>query len=123
MGVGYWNQRDIVKCKHAHPRFYSDLNNSGGVLYIISNNNFQFLNNIIYIFTHFFIHMYFYTCFQITKHIFLSACTKHPLNCFKKVGVKVNSEKTKTKNYFFWRTTKNYSTMLNKREDNYERLK
>ena len=58
--------------------------------------------------------MYFHTYFQTTKHIFLSVCTKYPLIYLNKVGVKVNTEKTKTKNY---------STMLNKREDNYERLK
>ena len=27
----------------------------------------------------FFIHTYFHTCFQTTKHMFLSAYTKHPL--------------------------------------------
>ena len=50
----------------------------GGVWYMFSNNNFQFLNNITRIFTYFFIHTYFHKCFQKTKHMFLSACTKHP---------------------------------------------
>ena len=39
----------------------------GGVWYIHSNTYFQFLNNITRIFLHFFIHTYFYTCFQTTK--------------------------------------------------------
>ena len=60
MGIGFWNQRDIVKCKHAHPQWGQQL------------------------------------------------------NCLNKVGVKASSEKRKTKNY---------STMLNKTEDNYERIK
>ena len=60
MGIGFWNQRGIVKCKHAHPQWGQQL------------------------------------------------------NCLNKVGVKVSSEKRKTKNY---------STMLNKTEDNYERIK
>ena len=51
----------------------------GGVWYTISNNHFQFLNNIIRIFTHFFTHTYFHTYFQITKNMFLSACTKQSL--------------------------------------------
>ena len=38
-----------------------------------------FSNKITDISTHFFIHIYFHTCFQTTKHMFLSACTKHPL--------------------------------------------
>ena len=36
-----------------------------------------FLNNIIYIFTQFLIHTYFYTCFQIINHNFLSVFTKY----------------------------------------------
>ena len=36
------------------------------VWFVFSNNNFQFLNNIICIFTHFFTHTYFHKCFQIT---------------------------------------------------------
>ena len=47
----------------------------GGVCYSHSNKYFQFLNNI----THFFIHKYFHTCFQTTKHMFLNVCTKHHL--------------------------------------------
>ena len=46
-----------------------------GVCYTHSNKYFQFLNNI----THFFTHKYFHICFQTTKHIFLSVCTKQPL--------------------------------------------
>ena len=37
-----------------------------GVWFVFSNNNYQFLNNIICIFTHFFIHTYFHKYFQIT---------------------------------------------------------
>ena len=48
---------------------------SRGVCYIILNNNFQFLNNIIRIYTHFFHTL-------ITKHIFLSTCTKHLMISF-----------------------------------------
>ena len=51
------------------------------VWYIISNTCFQFSNNITRIFTQFFTHMYFHTCFQTTKHMFLSA--KHPLNLLR----------------------------------------
>ena len=50
----------------------------GPVWYGNSNTCFQFLNNITRIFTYFFTHTYFHTCFQITKHMFLSACIKHP---------------------------------------------
>ena len=50
------------------------------VWYIHLNTYFQFLNNITRIFTYFFTYTYFYTCFQTIKHMFLSACTKHPLN-------------------------------------------
>ena len=35
----------------------------GGVWFIFSNNNFQFLNNISRISTHFFTHTYFHKCF------------------------------------------------------------
>ena len=55
---------------------------SVGVSYTISNNNFQFLNNITRIFTHFFTQTYFHTCFQTTKYMFLSACIKHPLDFY-----------------------------------------
>ena len=40
----------------------------GLVWYTYSNTYFQFLNNIIRIFTHFFIYTYFHTCFQ--THVF-----------------------------------------------------
>ena len=46
-----------------------------GVCYTHSSKYFQFLNNI----THFFTYKYFHTCFQTTKHMFLSVCTKQPL--------------------------------------------
>ena len=36
---------------------------SGGVWFMFSNNNFQFLNNISRISTHFFTHTYFHKCF------------------------------------------------------------
>ena len=26
MGIGFWNQRGIVKCKHAHPQWGQQLN-------------------------------------------------------------------------------------------------
>ena len=39
--------------------------NLRGVWYMFSNNNFKFLNNVIYISTHFFIHTYFHKHFQI----------------------------------------------------------
>ena len=35
----------------------------GGVWFVYSNNNFQFLNNVSRISTHFFTHTYFYKCF------------------------------------------------------------
>ena len=54
--------------------------NTRSVWYTILNNNFHFLNNIICISIHFFTHTYFHTCFQITKYLFLRACTKHLLN-------------------------------------------
>ena len=38
----------------------------GGVWFVFLNNNFQFLNNILRIFIHFFTHTYFYKCFQTT---------------------------------------------------------
>ena len=44
-------------------------------------NTHMFSNNITDISTHIVIHMYFHTWFQTTKHMFLSACTKHSLNC------------------------------------------
>ena len=49
-------------------------------------------------YTHFhtlFTHTYFHTCFQTTKHIFLSACTKHPLSIF-------NNPLTLQDNYYYY---------------------
>ena len=42
---------------------FMNLKSIGGVWFVFSNNNFQFLNNITRIFTHFFTYTYFHTCF------------------------------------------------------------
>ena len=44
--------------------------------------------------THFFIHTYCYICFQTTKHMFLSACTKHPLKYSKMMVKDIHHNKT-----------------------------
>ena len=44
--------------------------------------------------------MYFHICFQTTKHIFLNACTKHPLdfpNLRSSIYHKKKKKKKKTK--------------------------
>ena len=42
----------------------------GGVWFVFSNHNFQFLNNISRIFIHFFTHTYFHKCFQFLNNNF-----------------------------------------------------
>ena len=52
------------KKKKKNERKGQTLRAFGGVWFIISNNNFQFLNNISRISTHFFTHTYFHKYFQ-----------------------------------------------------------
>ena len=54
--------------------------NTGGVWYMFSNNNFQFLNNITHISTHYF-HPHIYPNMFLNNNFqILSACTKHLRN-------------------------------------------
>ena len=77
--MGWWADKTCLNTLRLFRRNYNHFTSNvtytrGGVWFVFSNNHFQFLNNISRIFTHFFIHTYFYKCFKqqfsVFKHMY-----------------------------------------------------
>ena len=57
------NSSKVTCLIHVFKYLFLSFKHLGGVWFIFSNNNFQFLNNISRISMHFFTHTYFHKCF------------------------------------------------------------